>query len=504
MKFPSTEFNDAIAALCHGNVSEQNLVELHDVLRSDNAARDEYLFQVELHSRLVTSTYSLDRFGDEFERLVFRSDDSRGRSKLRRRRLLICFAAATLMFIPPLLVYYAMTKHRESEARVAVSRDVGSQSSNTKTLVTPQRTTTTPTNSSAIAAGIIRANVRFAFAANAPVMVATGRVEPIRLGAHIPYSEGGDTLHVWNWSKSPLSRVLKDVRLWEHQRFALSPDGRLLVWSNGDILDLETNERSRIDLGGAFYFEGGLGEDEKLRRIQELHFSPDGGRLAVLVSNIDVQPSTHPLRNHDFVRHEIVQIVEFPTAKLLCEFPAGDLLPMRIAFSPNGKRVVSAIPPGELEQQIVERDATTGEILRKYEPHVQGHAYALSISPDENHLAVFDGVGAVLIWDAATGELKHRIDAVRHESFSTVLRFSPDGKFLAVDSVQRVLVIDVSKGELATTFPQSVAGDFRWSPDGETLTVITRHQYGDGDSMAPLCNIFPSVHEWAWRTGTPR
>ena len=54
MKFPAPEFDDAVAALCHGTASAEQLAALHALLRSDLAARDEYLWQVEVHSRLAT------------------------------------------------------------------------------------------------------------------------------------------------------------------------------------------------------------------------------------------------------------------------------------------------------------------------------------------------------------------------------------------------------------------------------------------------------------------
>jgi hypothetical protein len=78
------------------------------------------------------------------------------------------------------------------------------------------------------------------------VIVGTGRLEPIELGALVPYAEDGSTLHVWAWSKSTKCRVFKDTRLWPHERFALSPDGQWLVWASGNVLDLTSGEKSKI------------------------------------------------------------------------------------------------------------------------------------------------------------------------------------------------------------------------------------------------------------------
>ncbi|MBI2947844.1 MAG: hypothetical protein HYY23_09355 [Verrucomicrobia bacterium] len=52
--FPSPEFDDAVAAICHGTTSDEQAQALHGLLRSDAAARDEYIIRVELHSRLAS------------------------------------------------------------------------------------------------------------------------------------------------------------------------------------------------------------------------------------------------------------------------------------------------------------------------------------------------------------------------------------------------------------------------------------------------------------------
>src|SRR5436190_14220084 len=54
--FPSHEFDDAVAAACRGSVSDEQARALNELLRSDPAARDEYILRVELHSRLATQS----------------------------------------------------------------------------------------------------------------------------------------------------------------------------------------------------------------------------------------------------------------------------------------------------------------------------------------------------------------------------------------------------------------------------------------------------------------
>ncbi|MCP5525858.1 MAG: FecR domain-containing protein [Verrucomicrobiales bacterium] len=55
LAFPSPEFDDAVAAVCHGSASEPEMRALNNLLRNDLGARDEYLLRVELHSRLASN-----------------------------------------------------------------------------------------------------------------------------------------------------------------------------------------------------------------------------------------------------------------------------------------------------------------------------------------------------------------------------------------------------------------------------------------------------------------
>ena len=54
MVFPSREFDDSVAAVCHGLASVEQMRSLHELLRASPAARDEYLLRVELHAGLAS------------------------------------------------------------------------------------------------------------------------------------------------------------------------------------------------------------------------------------------------------------------------------------------------------------------------------------------------------------------------------------------------------------------------------------------------------------------
>lgn len=52
--FPSQDFDHAVAAVCHGSASEEQMQALNALLHASPAARDEYILRLELHSRLAS------------------------------------------------------------------------------------------------------------------------------------------------------------------------------------------------------------------------------------------------------------------------------------------------------------------------------------------------------------------------------------------------------------------------------------------------------------------
>ena len=54
IEFPSAQFDDAVAAVCHGTVSEERANALNELLRNNAAALDQYIIRIELHSCLAS------------------------------------------------------------------------------------------------------------------------------------------------------------------------------------------------------------------------------------------------------------------------------------------------------------------------------------------------------------------------------------------------------------------------------------------------------------------
>lgn len=89
MKYPSSNFDNAVAAVCHGTIHDDCLASLHELLRVDADARDEYLWRVELHGELASS-----RLG--FQRVV--SDAPLEMDTRRHHKSLLIGIAALVLF----------------------------------------------------------------------------------------------------------------------------------------------------------------------------------------------------------------------------------------------------------------------------------------------------------------------------------------------------------------------------------------------------------------------
>lgn len=349
--------------------------------------------------------------------------------------------------------------------------------------------TVSPESSRDMAAWAIP-NVHALVAERAPVIVANGGAEPVRLGAR---TKGGGVLHVWDWSKGSTSRVLKEV-YWGTESAAISPDGKNLIRAGGDVLELETGKRSQIDLGGADVKVDG----RIFGRIGQMRFSPDGGRLAMLVTNLDKEIPGRILS-------DVVQIVDFPSGRKLCEFPAGEAYALRIGFSNDGRQVAAA----DTGRHVKLRDIATGEVRGRYEPAMTSQVMDVAISPDGKLVAAVQRDPADLcLWEADSGKLVDRLSGEELQKlggtapFYGVLRFSPDGKHLAASYWGRIFVVDTSTFTVAATLKEAAAVEVQWSADGQTLSAILPVIVGDhtAEEHYDLC---PTVHMWDWHSAHP-
>jgi hypothetical protein len=109
LSFPSPEFDDTVAAVCHGSATEDEMRALNALLRSDARARDEYLMRIEVHTRLASERDLFPQQVDmaaSFRSASINTPDSRNLLSLspavpatKKRLIQVLAMAVCLMFI---------------------------------------------------------------------------------------------------------------------------------------------------------------------------------------------------------------------------------------------------------------------------------------------------------------------------------------------------------------------------------------------------------------------
>ncbi|HYH65941.1 MAG TPA: WD40 repeat domain-containing protein, partial [Urbifossiella sp.] len=285
---------------------------------------------------------------------------------------------------------------------------------------------------------------------------------------HSPAGRVGTRLHVWNWEKSPTSRVLDATT---SGAYAVTPDGETLATAEGRFIDLGTGAVTAPLWWGA---ETGL----KLRPAW-LRFSPDGKTLLAF--------------EHD---------QKVGTARLI-DYPAGTergrverlwWAASREAFSADGRTVALFGGDGFLRTY----DAT-GKGLKGFAPPFANTIQSVAVSADGARV-MGSYRGNVRVWDAATGKLVCEPDTTDlglHPEFYAAA-FSPDGKQLAAGGGGvRLVLWDANTGKRVRTFPRESMGaaHVRFDAAGTTITTVNGfhgHRTREGADVT----VYPTVGTW--------
>ena len=101
LAYPSREFDEAVASVCHGSLSDEQARTLNELLRGNASARDEYILRLELHSRLA-STPDLFAQADNVAEVLSENVvplPSPPRTRIRKAAWPIALAACVALFL---------------------------------------------------------------------------------------------------------------------------------------------------------------------------------------------------------------------------------------------------------------------------------------------------------------------------------------------------------------------------------------------------------------------
>jgi RNA polymerase sigma factor (sigma-70 family) len=274
-------------------------------------------------------------------------------------------------------------------------------------------------------------------------------------GKTLATASPGGAIRLWDAATGELLPASADPDVQSIDFLRFSADGKRLFGSSGACLiwDPSTGrELQRLADPEAWDFKHATDQ-------HYLALSPDESLLAV----------AHP--------EESIVLVDATTRKQRRVLKGGDRWVYRLAFTPDGRRLVTC---GD-EKKLRVWDVASGCELRAWREQ-GGYTACLAISTDGRWLAsapVLYRVNKydVTLWDLATGAVKRRFFMTRN--FPTALAFSPDGRFLAAvggsgeSNQSEIRVWDVQDGEehrgLEGRFGRMNSVAF--SPDGRTLAT---------------------------------
>jgi WD40 repeat protein len=185
---------------------------------------------------------------------------------------------------------------------------------------------------------------------------------------------------------------------------------------------------------------------------------------------------------------------------------ANDVL-NNLAWSPNGKRIAIVTKEDFDHWWLAVLDAKTGEELFQIESPPAMH---VAWSPDSSLLAAKEpnhAKGAVVVWDAATGQ---RLREIPFDGLDSDVAWSPDGKILTSSSRKDGLLLwDVATGKSLDRFPKQAdlyIHSVAWSPDGRRLasdgwdqTVqVDLWDTANGNRLCMLTGHNASILHLAW------
>lgn len=205
-------------------------------------------------------------------------------------------------------------------------------------------------------------------------------------------------------------------------------------------------------------------------RIQGVAFSPDGRLLAVTSPGLSHgdSPQKNVLRTTPPTPEGRITIWNLETRQELQTLSGhGDLTVWSVAFSPDGKQLVSGGSDGNVWLWNLST-GTPKHVLRGHDRTVRSVAY----SPDGIRVGSASEDGTVKIWNTANGEIERTLRG--HASPARGVAFSPDGTALASTSNDKTVKLwRVETGEeiFELVGHQTPVRGLAFSPDGRRLAT---------------------------------
>lgn len=332
-------------------------------------------------------------------------------------------------------------------------------------------------------------------------------------GKQIVSTSYDHTLRIWDTETGAELKVIKDTNTIRDVKF--SPNGKSIMFNS---YDYEKSHNIKI------YDLEGDNIALTLRNYIYANYSPDGryfvaipykeiiGDIMGCYSVEDIIPDSL-LTAHDF------KLINADTGEELRTFSGQKYLVTSVAFSPDGKRIVSA----SKDRTIMIWDLETGEAVLTIKDKCPSVAKAFFSPEGKSILSISNYNTAFMLWDADTGEEIRTFNG--HTNDVVAAAFSPNGKQIVSASRDKTLrvwdnptcensvIINNVKsaaisnnGEfVAYTFKDSTIHVINTAKLSETQNIKNKAtRYNDTEILTDILSISCNGKNIIYQIGNPR
>lgn len=243
-----------------------------------------------------------------------------------------------------------------------------------------------------------------------------------------------------------------------------SADNTVRIWN---IAWDGNYERFNADLESPVYDQPG----EWLPSYSEdIDFSPDGKVLAVSMAIAANPIALYPT----YGKPGSVVFLDPATGKPIGKPLMGHTASvMAVSFNSQGDRLVSA----SWDKTAIIWDLSQPEHTPLFTLQHDSQVYSASYSKDDRWIVTGQNNGTVIIWDAASGQMRNSFQPNSERLAIQQVSFNADASLVAVQSrnSSNLLLVDALSGEVRMTLHghDDIIRDFDFNPDGTRLVTVS-------------------------------
>jgi WD40 repeat protein len=248
----------------------------------------------------------------------------------------------------------------------------------------------------------------------------------------------GNVLQTWNALTGDLLWTFSDDKVWRFKTLAFNTDGQTILIASSDPTILKLHMSTGMLISSV--------NINILWPLRIAVYSPDGGTYLTIDDNY-------------------LNIWDSATGVLLQTISDNNMYTRAIAFSPDGRHIVTSDYNTAIKIWHIDRNSVPGKLFR----HEQGVEYSIYSPNGRMILTVLGSVARV--WDASSAKI---LRTFRHDGSITDATFSPDGRTILTVAANKIHVLDIALGK--TLYISSQVGSFRsadYSPDGRTIVAAS-------------------------------